>query len=82
MITYFAVVAKYNLVRKEFRAARKFHAGTSYKRLRERQFALCCACTIDCFTPDLTLCIGKNRSFRTLYAPYEIVVYLAINRHA
>ena len=28
MIAYFAAVAKYNLARKEFRAAWKFHTGS------------------------------------------------------
>ena len=39
MITYFAAVAKHNLAHKEFRATRKFHSSTLYKRLRKRQLA-------------------------------------------
>ena len=51
MITYFAVVAMYNLVHKEFRATREFCEGGLYKCPHEKQV------TFDIFTLCLTLCI-------------------------
>ena len=54
MITYFAAVAKYNVACKEFRATRKFLAGTLYKRPRKElvAFDVFMMCLIDCFTAE------------------------------
>ena len=57
MITYFAVIATYNLPHKKFRATRKFCAGCLYKRPREEQvtFDIFTLCMIDCFSPEKSM---------------------------